>query len=64
VEVNPTTVEVESTTLDIKLTVVEDDSVVEEFDLWVVWLTTTTSHATGKAATTYHTCKTRVWLSI
>jgi hypothetical protein len=42
----------------------EDDSVVEEFDLWVVWLTTTTSHATGKAATTYHTCKARVWLSI
>jgi hypothetical protein len=32
VEVNPTTVEVESTTLDVKLTIVEDDSVAEEFD--------------------------------
>jgi hypothetical protein len=29
VEVNPTTVEVESTTLDVKLTVVEDDWVAE-----------------------------------
>jgi hypothetical protein len=32
VEVNPTIVEVESMTLDVKLTVVGDDSVAEEFD--------------------------------
>jgi hypothetical protein len=30
--INPTTVEVESTTLYVKLTVLEDDSVAEEFD--------------------------------
>jgi hypothetical protein len=32
VEANPITVEVESMKLDVKLTVVEDDSVAEEFD--------------------------------
>jgi hypothetical protein len=57
VEVNPTIVEVESMTLDVKLTVVEDnsvdgefDSIAKELDLVLVHLNFTTTELVSEVA--------------